>query len=64
MKVALTINDFLDRALAVYPDRVAVVDEPEQPADPMPTITYREMADIRRQMGVAMDKMSIGQSLS
>ena len=59
MKVALTINDFLDRALAVYPDRVAVVDEPEQPADPMPTITYREMADIRRQMGVAMDKMGI-----
>jgi len=59
MKVALTINDFLDRALAVYPDRVAVVDEPDQPADPMPTITYREMADIRRQMGVAMDKMGI-----
>ena len=59
MKVALTINDFLDRALAVYPDRVAVVDEPDQPAGPMPTITYREMADIRRQMGVAMDRMGI-----
>lgn len=59
MKVALTINDFLDRALTVYPDRVAIVDEPDQPAEPMKTITYREMADIRRQMGVAMDKLGI-----
>ncbi len=59
MKVALTINDFLDRALAVYPDRVAIVDEPDQPAAPMKTITYREMADIRRQMGVAMDKLGL-----
>jgi len=59
MKVPLTINDFLDRALAVYPDRVAVVDEPDQPAAPMPTITYREVGEIRRQMGVAMDEMGI-----
>ena len=33
MKVALTVNDFLNRAALVYPDRVAVVDEPDQPAD-------------------------------
>ncbi|MFT7475723.1 MAG: fatty-acyl-CoA synthase [Verrucomicrobiales bacterium] len=59
MKVALTINDFLDRPLAVYADRVAIIDEPDQPALPMPPITYRELADIRRQMGVAMDKMGI-----
>ena len=59
MKVPLTINDFLDRAATVYPDRVAVVDEPNQPAAPLKTITYREMADIRRQMGVAMDKLGI-----
>ncbi len=60
MKVALTINDFLDRAVAVYPERVAIVDEPDQPATPMKTITYGELGDIRRQMGVAMDKMGIG----
>ncbi len=59
MKVALTINDFLDRAMHVYPDRIAIVDEPDQPATPMKTLTYREMADIRRQMGVAMDKLGI-----
>ncbi len=33
MKVALTVNDFLDRALAVYGDRVGLVDEPDQPAE-------------------------------
>ena len=36
MAQPLTINDFLDRAIAVYPDRVAVIDEPDQPAAPMP----------------------------
>ena len=33
MKVALTVNDFLRRAELVYPDRVAIVDEPDQPAE-------------------------------
>ena len=59
MKVPLTVNDFIDRALAVYPERIAVVDEPDQPATPMPTITYRELGDIRRQIGVAMDKLGL-----
>ncbi len=59
MKVPLTVNDFLDRAIAVYPDRVAIVDEPDQPAPPLPTMTFRELGDIRRQMGVAMDELGI-----
>ncbi len=59
MKVPLTVNDFLDRAITVYPDRVAIVDEPDQPAAPMPTITYRELGDMRRQMGVAMDELGL-----
>ena len=32
MYYPLTVRDFLDRAEHVYPDRVAIVDEPEQPA--------------------------------
>ena len=32
MKVALTVNDFLQRAEQVYADRIGVVDEPDQPA--------------------------------
>ena len=33
MKVALTLRDHIDRAATVYPDRVAIVDEPDQPAE-------------------------------
>ena len=53
MKVALTVNDFLRRAELVYPDRVAIVDEPDQPAESWGAITYREMADRARAMGIA-----------
>ena len=42
MKVALTVNDFLRRAEEVYPDRVGVVDEPDQPAASWGSLTYRE----------------------
>ncbi|MGH1506264.1 MAG: AMP-binding protein [Acidimicrobiales bacterium] len=59
MKVPMTINDFLDRGVNVYPDRVAIVDEPEQPAASLGRITFRELGDIRRQIGVAMDEMGI-----
>ncbi|MDA3039644.1 MAG: AMP-binding protein [Actinomycetota bacterium] len=59
MKVALTVNDFLDRGIAVYPERVAIVDEPDQPAPSLGNITYAELGDIRRQMGVAMDELGL-----
>jgi acyl-CoA synthetase (AMP-forming)/AMP-acid ligase II len=59
MKVPLTVNDFVDRAVAVYPDRVAIVDEPDQVAEPLSEITYRQLGDIRRQMGVAMDELGL-----
>ena len=35
MKVHLNVRDYLDRALRVYPDRTAVIDEPDQPAAPL-----------------------------
>ncbi len=59
MKVPLTINDFLDRAVSVYPDRVAIVDEPSQVATPLPDITFGQLGEIRRQMGVAMDNLGL-----
>ena len=31
MRVPLTIADHLERAALVYPDRIGVVDEPDQP---------------------------------
>ena len=59
MKVPLTVNDFVDRGVAVYPDRVAIVDEPDQVAPPLADITYAQLGDIRRQMGVAMDELGL-----
>jgi fatty-acyl-CoA synthase len=59
MNVPLTINDFLARGVTVYPDRVAIVDEPDQPASPLADITYRELGDTQRQIGVAMDEMGL-----
>jgi fatty-acyl-CoA synthase len=59
VKVPLTINDFLDRAAAVYPDRVAVVDEPDQPAPPLKDLTYAEMARHRAAMGAGLDRLGV-----
>ncbi len=60
MKVALTVNDFLRRAELVYPDRVAIVDEPDQPAESWDSITYREMARRATAMAAGLDALGIG----
>ena len=60
MKVALTVNDFLNRAALVYPDRVAVVDEPDQPADSWGEMTYGEITKRARAMAAGLDAMGIG----
>src|SRR4029453_2656490 len=60
MKVALTANDFLRRAELLYPDRVAVVDEPDQPAESWDTITYQEMARRARAIAAGLDALGIG----
>ncbi len=59
MKVALTVNDFINRAELVYPDRVAIVDEPDQPAESWGTITYAEMARRARAMAAGLDELGI-----
>ena len=56
MKVALTVNDFLRRAQEVYPERVAVVDEPDQPAESWGEYTYAEMAAKARAQAAALDQ--------
>ena len=60
MQVALTVNDFLRRAELVYPDRTAIVDEPDQPAASWGSITYREMATRARAMAAGLDALGIG----
>ncbi|QXC61150.1 AMP-binding protein [Aquihabitans sp. G128] len=60
MQVPLTIRDFLDRAEVVYPDRIGVVDEPDQVAPSWGEVTYREIAARARALAVALDRLGIG----
>ena len=59
MKVALTSNDFLDRAAALYGDRIGVVDEPEQPAESWGEVTYAEIARRARAMAAGLDRLGV-----
>jgi acyl-CoA synthetase (AMP-forming)/AMP-acid ligase II len=55
----LTVRDFIDRAETVYPDRVAAVDEPDQPAPSLGTITYRELAELARAQAARLDQLGV-----
>ena len=59
MKVALTVNDFLRRAELLYPDRIAIVDEPSQPAESWDSITYREMARRANALAAGLDALGV-----
>jgi fatty-acyl-CoA synthase len=59
MKVALTVRDHLSRAAAVYPERVAVIDEPDQPAPPIEGLTYGRMATLAQEQGAALDALGV-----
>ena len=59
MYYPLTVRDFLDRAETVYPDRVAVVDEPEQPGPSLGELTYRELAALARAQAARLDQLGV-----
>ncbi|MEK7295999.1 MAG: AMP-binding protein [Actinomycetota bacterium] len=61
MKIPLTIVDHLRRAEQVYPNRVAFVDEPDQPAESWGTQTYKQMADRARAQAAGLDALGIPQ---
>ena len=60
MKVPLTVNDFLRRAELLYPDRIGIVDEPNQPAESWGSLTYREVAERARAIAAGLDELGIG----
>ncbi|WP_330179517.1 AMP-binding protein [Nocardia sp. NBC_01503] len=59
MFIPLTINDFLDRATTVYPDRVAIVDEPNQPAHSWGEITFAELGNLARRQAATLDELGV-----
>lgn len=57
----LSVMDFLERASLVYPERVAIVDEPEQPAAPWPELTYARLFERARAQASGLDALGVGQ---
>ena len=60
MHVALTVNDFLRRAELLYPDRIGIIDEPDQPAPSWGSLTYAEVAGRARAIAAGLDALGIG----
>lgn len=61
MKVELTVIDFLRRAEQVYGTRIAIIDEPDQPAQSWGSITYAEMARRARAQAAGLDALGVPQ---
>lgn len=62
MFVPFSVNDFLDRAVQVYGERIGVVDEPDQPAPPLggSGLTYAEVGDLARRQAARLDELGVG----
>jgi fatty-acyl-CoA synthase len=60
MRVPLTVNDFLERATLVYGDRCGIIDEPDQPAAPLGSLTYREVGELAAAQAAGLDVLGIG----
>ena len=60
MRVPLTIIDHIRRAELLYADRIAVVDEPDQPAQSWGSLTYRQVAERARAQAAGLDALGIG----
>ncbi len=60
MIVQFNVRDFLDRAEFAYPDRTALVDEPDQPAAPWDPVTFRELAERARAQAAGLDRLGVG----
>ncbi|MGD0312946.1 MAG: AMP-binding protein [Acidimicrobiales bacterium] len=60
MIVPFNVRDFLDRAEVAYPDRIGVVDEPDQPAGAWPPLTFADLARRARGQALGLDRLGIG----
>jgi fatty-acyl-CoA synthase len=60
VRIPLTVRDHLDRAATVYPDRTAVIDEPDQPAESWGSLTYRQMYERAAAQAAGLDALGIG----
>ncbi|MEU6218846.1 AMP-binding protein [Streptomyces sp. NPDC047022] len=61
MRVPMTIADFLDRAELGFAGSPGVVDEPDQPAPPVPVSTYGRLAERVRAWQAGLDALGVGE---
>jgi fatty-acyl-CoA synthase len=59
MIVPFSVNDFLDRATAVYRDRIGIADEPDQPAPSLGDLTYDRVGRLVRAMAAKHDELGL-----
>jgi fatty-acyl-CoA synthase len=59
MIVPFSVNDFLDRAVAVYADRIGMADEPEQPAASLGDLTYGRIRELAAAMAARHDSLGL-----
>ena len=59
MFVPLTIKDHLERADLVYGNRIGIIDEPNQPAQPMMDMTYGSFAAKAKAMAKGFEELGV-----
>ncbi len=59
MIVPFSVNDFLDRARAVYGERIGMYDEPNQPAASLGDLTYTRVGELARAMAARHDQLGL-----
>ncbi len=60
MIVQFNVRDFLDRAEMAYPERIGLIDEPDQPAGPWTPLTFAGLASRARAQAVGLDRLGVG----
>jgi acyl-CoA synthetase (AMP-forming)/AMP-acid ligase II len=59
VNIELTVGDFLRRAEQAFGSRIAVIDEPDQPAESWGTQTYKQMAANARAQAAGLDELGV-----
>ena len=59
MFVPLSAKDFIDRAKMVYGERIGIIDEPLQPAEPLEQLSYARIDELARAQAAALDALGV-----
>src|SRR5688572_20953655 len=57
--VPFSVTDFIERAAGVYGERVGIVDEPDQPAESLGSLTYAEAYALSRRQAARLDELGM-----